>query len=211
MSKKETSRSLKAQETKQKIYNQAVELFKEAGFEETSVDAIVERAGVSKGTFYVHYESKVALILDYVQSLDLDYEQFFASIPKDRKASEKLLLVTERIADKMLNQLGIELLKIIYVTQVTKTASMDSILNYNRKLYQIYQTILAQGIKQGEFIKNLDVDTLANHFVSSIRGMIYEWCIRYPQFDLKKVLLEHHQLLLTGISMNRSRDSNEGK
>ena len=41
--------------------------------DDVSVDSIVKKAGVSKGSFYVHYESKAALVYvlikDYVGEL----------------------------------------------------------------------------------------------------------------------------------------------
>ena len=40
----------------------AQELFAQRGFEKTSVRAIVEAAGVSKGAFYHHFESKMGLL-----------------------------------------------------------------------------------------------------------------------------------------------------
>lgn len=40
----------------------ALELWAERGFDQTSVAAIAEEAGVSKGTFYLYFESKDALL-----------------------------------------------------------------------------------------------------------------------------------------------------
>jgi len=56
------NRKLKAIETRKKIYTSAEQLFKKHGFENVSVDSIVEMANVSKGSFYVHFDSKNALI-----------------------------------------------------------------------------------------------------------------------------------------------------
>jgi RecB family endonuclease NucS len=56
-----------------------------------------------------------------------------------------------------------------------------------------------QGVRQGEFRETLNVDSVANHCITSIRGMTIEWCIRYPEFDLKKEVFEHFDILLPGI------------
>lgn len=45
-----------------RIQNAALSLFKEQGVESTSVNEIVKRANVAKGTFYVYYKDKNALI-----------------------------------------------------------------------------------------------------------------------------------------------------
>ena len=77
---KKNEKKEKAIETKNKIYEAAKELFKQYDYESVSVDSIVEVAGVSKGTFYVHFESKDALVIllmnDYVNLADLNYKSF---------------------------------------------------------------------------------------------------------------------------------------
>lgn len=45
-----------------RIQNAAVSLFQEQGVDSTSVNEIVKRANVAKGTFYVYYKDKNALI-----------------------------------------------------------------------------------------------------------------------------------------------------
>lgn len=45
-----------------RIQHAAVELFQEQGVESTSVNEIVQRANVAKGTFYVYYKDKRELI-----------------------------------------------------------------------------------------------------------------------------------------------------
>lgn len=199
MSLKKSTRKLKAAETKKRVYESAVALFKRKGFDQTSVDSIIEMAGVSKGTFYVHFESKVALMLEYIQGLDVDYENYVFSLFEELNNRSKLLLLTEKIADKMIDQVGIDLLKTIYEAQITKPVHVDAILDYNRRLYGLYKELLAQGVQQGEFKMGMDIDMFSNHCVISIRGFVYEWCVRYPQFNFKRELLQHFELLLDGI------------
>ena len=48
--------------TRQALLDAAIELFGTAGFDATSVQSIVDRAQVTKGGFYHHFESKQALL-----------------------------------------------------------------------------------------------------------------------------------------------------
>jgi len=48
--------------TREKLIRAAVELFAKKGFEKTTVDEIVAKAGVAKGTFYLYFKSKDDLI-----------------------------------------------------------------------------------------------------------------------------------------------------
>lgn len=49
-----------------RIEHAAVQLFKEQGAEATSVNEIVKLADVAKGTFYIYYKDKKALISQYL-------------------------------------------------------------------------------------------------------------------------------------------------
>ncbi|WP_461863669.1 TetR/AcrR family transcriptional regulator [Thermococcus sp.] len=48
--------------TREKLVNAAMELFASKGFDKTTVDEIVAKAGVAKGTFYLYFKSKEDLI-----------------------------------------------------------------------------------------------------------------------------------------------------
>ncbi|WP_297437923.1 TetR/AcrR family transcriptional regulator [Thermococcus sp.] len=48
--------------TRDKIVSAALELFANKGFDKTTVDEIVNRAGVAKGTFYLYFKSKDDLV-----------------------------------------------------------------------------------------------------------------------------------------------------
>ena len=200
---KTSNRKAKAVETKKKIYETAELLFRKNGFDSVSVDSIVEMAGVSKGTFYVHFNSKdsliAALINDFVYELDLDYKSYLESFSDDTAASDILISLIGKIADIITCTIGYDHMKTVYQVQITKTINTDSILGYNRELYTIFSDIISKGVQQGEFKTEMPVDTLTKHCIMAIRGLTYEWCIRYPDFDLKEQSLTHFELLLTGI------------
>ena len=54
-------RSRRREDTRQKLYEAAVELIAEQGFSATTVDDIALRAGVAKGTVYYNFKSKTDL------------------------------------------------------------------------------------------------------------------------------------------------------
>jgi AcrR family transcriptional regulator len=59
----------RAEATRRRILDSAVDLFSELGYGETGLADVLARAGVSKGAFYYHFDSKeavaVAIIEDY--------------------------------------------------------------------------------------------------------------------------------------------------
>jgi AcrR family transcriptional regulator len=55
-------RDLQREATARKILATSLELFEQIGFDKTTVDRIVEQAGVAKGTFFHHFASKGAVL-----------------------------------------------------------------------------------------------------------------------------------------------------
>ncbi len=52
----------KKKQKKERLEQAAYDLFSEQGFSETSIDQIARRAGVAKGTFYLYFPDKEALL-----------------------------------------------------------------------------------------------------------------------------------------------------
>lgn len=194
---------LRAAETKRKICQCADKLFREIGFNQVSVDAIVKKAEVSKGTFYVHFDSKDALIayliLDYVCKLDLNYRSFLAPNPKNTSTYDVFLSLIGEISDCITHKVGYVLMKNVYRIQLDGTDITGALLNYSRDIYKVFQELLEMGIKRGEFRSDLLIDKVAFQLVTSIRGLTYEWLIRYPDLDLKENLLECFTLVIKGL------------
>ena len=196
-------KKLQGAETKKKILISAAELFSEYGFEKVSVDSIIARAGISKGGFYVHFNSKdtltAALIDEYVSKLDLSYAAYVKSFSEDAEASEVLLSLVGKIADVITDEIGYNLIRIAYRIQIDRKAPNGTLLSSNRDLNTVFSDLFRRGVRQGTFRAESDAKTVAEQFVTASRGFTYEWCIRYPEFHLKDELLRHFNLLLSGI------------
>src|SRR4051812_25111452 len=61
-------RQARAEDTRSKIVAAALELFSENGYVATTVERIVRLAGVAKGTFFVHFATKEALVTELVRN-----------------------------------------------------------------------------------------------------------------------------------------------
>lgn len=195
----------KGEKTKQKLYTAAATLFNKHDFREVTVDRIVKQAGVAKGTFYIYFESKDALIvsflLDYVRKVDIDYRAVLDSFSPGTSSSRMLLGLISKIADTLTDVIGCTSMRTVYKLLLADDIDTDAVKGYNRDLYKIFSELLKRGIESGEFCDTLSLDEMARHFVMAIRGICYEWCIRYPDFDLKEQALAHFQILLDGIKV----------
>jgi AcrR family transcriptional regulator len=203
LSKKFISRKDRAQDTKRRLYTAAEALFTKHDFDDVSVDRIVRQAGFSKGTFYVHFESKddllISLISDYVERVDLDYQAFVDTLSPDLPAADILMQLTDKIMAVMIDTVGAEKMKTLYRAQLTNISKSSAATNYQRLLYKTLTDVFERGKNRNEFSTDLSSEELANHLILAMRGLIYEWCIRYPEFDLKMQAREHFEILLKGI------------
>ena len=202
------NRKTRAAETKEKIYRSADLLFREFGFENISVDSIVEKAQVSKGSFYVHFDSKDALIAAYIADkateTDVQYKDIIDSFPAATPVSVIILSLAEAVARHITDDFGHALMKNAYLIQINKNLNYDLLLCYNRELYGTIVDLIRQGIERGEFKTDDSADTLADDFVSTMRGFICEWITRFPDFDLSQRIKRHLEIYLAGLlSENR--------
>lgn len=198
-------------ETKKRLFECAEKLFQQYDYKDVSVEAITKAAGVTKGTFYVHFDSKdtlyIALFSTYVEHLDLDYTAFLDSLPPDLPVADTLMAFVGEIIDLMVDKVGYDNLRTVYQLQLTNALDMHTITGYSREIYKLFNDILDRGIQRGEFKTSLPLEILTKHFVMAIRGLTYEWCIRYPDFNLKEQVLAHYKLLLFGITTDAESGS----
>jgi len=204
-------RKLQGAQTRQKLYEIAETLFAQSDFSAVSVEDITDAAGITKGAFYVHFQSKdeliAELIADYAARADTDYRGFLDSLPEGMSSSDVLLALCGKIAGVLSGSIGYENMRKVYQMLLAGTVETGPVKNYDRELYRMFHTILEEGIRKGEFKGAPPADTLSRHFVMAIRGICYEWCVRHPDFDLETQLAEHMGLLLEGIASRDTRVS----
>ena len=84
----------RSEETRTQLINSAIQLFSTQGFNTASVDDICKNAGVSKGAFYHHFESKQALFLAL---LDVWLNNIDSAIEasREKSAPETFMQITE--------------------------------------------------------------------------------------------------------------------
>lgn len=171
-------RERKKELTKDNIIECAAALFKEKGFNETSMEEIAEKADISKGTLYNYFEDKEAIVGEYFKSNIADYSEDFKESFKEYKDIKNQL---EKIIDFMNSLLrsNVELSK-AYLSYRTKTIFSDKAFEDSNR--SGLEGLILQVIKQGQENKELRNDIplvimarnlmflYMNFFISSIYG-----------------------------------------
>ena len=76
-----TRRDRKKERTRREIYEAAMRLFARSGFGAVTIAEICEAADVGRGTFFLHFPSKAALLYEFNQRVA---EDFRASLTASR-------------------------------------------------------------------------------------------------------------------------------
>lgn len=83
---------MKKEVRKKELIKIAYELFITKGYENTSVDEIIAKAGIAKGTYYYHFESKEQMLEEVVNMMiDSGVERAKQILQSDLKIEEKLV------------------------------------------------------------------------------------------------------------------------
>lgn len=72
------------------IIESGIKLFKEFGYDNTTVGMICKKANISKGTFYYHFQNKNDIIYGYVDSFISDINSALPEILELDEPKEQL-------------------------------------------------------------------------------------------------------------------------
>ena len=87
----------RAEDTRRKIYDSALELFREKGFEQTTMRDIAAKAGVALGAAYYYFSSKDAIVLAFYHELqDSSHQLILESLAGRKKLKERIRCVLDK-------------------------------------------------------------------------------------------------------------------
>ncbi|MGO5073953.1 TetR/AcrR family transcriptional regulator [Clostridium sporogenes] len=179
-------RKEKAILTKNKIFETAIELIKEKGYNNVTISQICDKAGVAKGTFYVHYKSKEDIIKEsyYSDMSQFVLEQYEKLISKDKNMSIKDKIEKFLISELMFtNHAGHKMTCRAYVTNLTNI-SEDSKHFERRGFTKDLKLLILEGVNQKVFETKQTADEIFLYLESFVRGLMASWCFYNGEFDI---------------------------
>src|SRR5260370_7558606 len=114
---KVTLQARKQEFVRDAIWAAAIDLFAEKGFEETTVDDIVDAAGTSRRTFFRHFESKRDLIAQPIVSYGASLTKAIESCPGTPSAAKLFRHVVLEVAQRTVSNSPIP--KVLTITAKT--------------------------------------------------------------------------------------------
>src|SRR5215468_2310337 len=95
-------RDRKKQRTRRDIYEAAMRLFAKSGFGSVTISDICKEADVGRGTFFLHFAGKAALLHEFNQRVA---EEFRAGLTEPRaSARDELRALVERMSVELVAQ-----------------------------------------------------------------------------------------------------------
>jgi len=187
--------------TKGRIVSAAWKLFYEQGYDDTTIEEIIEESQTSKGSFYHYFEGKDALLSSLSYLFDDKYEELKNQLQPGQSAFDKLVFLNQELFGMIENQIALDLLTRMYSTQLI-TKGEKHVLDYNRVYYKLLRQIVLEGQANGELRDDLSVNEIVKLYAMSERGLLYDWCLCNGDYSLKQYAKTVMPMFLTGIRKN---------
>ncbi len=191
----------RSEETRTRIMDASIKLFSTRGFSAASVDDICDEAGISKGAFYHHFESKQALFLalldGWLQTIDNAIEA-----SKDKTAPETFMQMTEAFP-YIFETAGDGLpmfLEFWLQASRDKTIWDASIAPY-RRYHKYFTSLIKKGVEEGSFVE-VDPELTSRMIVATAMGLLLQSLLDPKGAKWDKVARESTNLLVNNL-LNR--------
>ena len=184
-------------ERRERIFDAAIALFRERGFDSVTVVQITDRADVAKGTFFNYYESKSDVLLEFGRRLSLgmlDYakglkgddprelvRRFFARMARQARAEREVFdIVIQKVASEPL-------------FQAAHARGRSALVDLLR---EFLERGVASGIVEASVDLELAAELIRDVWVSTVRS----WVASGHGFSLGRRVEAKHDLVFRGLS-----------
>jgi len=145
-------------ESREEILRAAAELFMEFGYAATSIDAVAERLGATKGRIYHHYASKADLFFDVqVAAMTRLSEEVEPIARGGGSAIERLSAMALRHTQIILNELPMQKVAVQGLERHLLGASaatkrLRSVVKMRDDYESLFAEVIDEGMREGVFV-----------------------------------------------------------
>jgi AcrR family transcriptional regulator len=163
----------RSEETRSQIMQSAIKLFSAHGYADASVDMICKDAGISKGAFYHHYESKQALVLDILDKWLMTIDESIEA-SREKTVPETFLLLTEAFPYlfKTANE-GLSMFLEFWLQASRDKKLWQASITPYRRYHKYFTALIKKGVEEGSFIE-VDPELTARMIISMAMGLLLQ-------------------------------------
>ena len=183
--------------TRGRIVSAAWQLFYVQGYEDTTVEEIIEVSHTSKGSFYHYFDGKDALLSTLSDLFDAQYEALEPRLPELGTAMERLLFLNRELFGYIENNVSMELLARLLSTQLV-TSGEKHLLDRRRTYYRLLRRIIAEGQSSGQLTRGMSAGELVKLYALCERALLYDWCLCGGEYSLREYAEKQLPGLLSG-------------
>ena len=182
----------KTSETQEIIFDAAMSLMSEKGFQGTTVRDICSAAGIPVGTFYNCYKSKMDILKRIYDEGDAYICNAISAEAEGLGAIEQLRLFSEYYA-RLNEQTGIEVLRVLFYPS-------NEWFSINRPMQLFIRNLVEAGQREGAIRGERSADEIIDCLFDILRGICYNWCVCDGAFDLAGRIQTHMDLFCSAIA-----------
>jgi AcrR family transcriptional regulator len=189
-----------SEERKVQIVNAAEKVFTQKGLDNARMDDIAEETGLSKGTLYLYFKSKDALIATVLDRIFQREFRAFENIDLSTiSATEAIGVFTDTIIKDI--KIILRLMPVAY--EFLALAFRNKIVQKALKIYvnqymDIFSPIIQRGIETGEF-RQVDVKDVGIAIGAIVEGTLLLWIYDNSLVEPEKHIRSGMKLLLDGL------------
>lgn len=184
LKKKSTLRAKQSLLTHQKIFVTSLSLFSKKSYGAVTINDICRKAGVSVGTFYLHFKSKEEVILEQFFKINNHLRQdILPQLSDIQNPIDKLEFLSDGVLT-YINNIGKGNIQVVFQSQISSTTK-SAVMGLERgTLFDTLYSIVEDGVQKGIFKMEFNASEITRIMLMSMRGTIYEWCLQGADFDL---------------------------
>lgn len=162
------ARQARSEATRQKILDAAVALFIEVGFAATGLGDIIERAELTKGALYYHFDSKESLASGVIaEASDAVFEATRGTIESASPALEKLIHLSFVVGGLVANdqgvRAGVQLARALHEFNTTAFGAYSA-------AQALLTTLAREACEEGDTRDELPPDAVAETLLATYLG-----------------------------------------
>ena len=169
--------------TRGRIIAAAWKLFYEQGYENTTVEEIIEASSTSKGSFYHYFDGKDALLSSLSYLFDEKYEELEPLLESQPNCQSALLYLNQELFTMVENSVSMELLARLLSSQLI-TRGDKHLLDRERTYYKLLRRLVGESYRKGELAPGVTVTEVVKAYAMAERALMYDWCLSQGEYSL---------------------------
>ncbi|TWT02433.1 TetR/AcrR family transcriptional regulator [Planomicrobium sp. CPCC 101079] len=183
---------------KAELMKQSTDLFVEKGFSATSIQDIVDALGVTKGSFYYHFKSKEALLMDiHLRYIDDLLRRQKTMLETESTNRGKLVKVVELLIHDIETQGAIGR---VYYREIRHLSPENAatIRAKRAEFRENIERVIENGIKSGEFRESLQ-PKMITFAILGVTNWSYQWFNPEGSLSVAELADMYADFILSGI------------